>query len=165
MIIILSQNCYNRDMGARSKKEQLRIRFNRFRFWLKTDVLNFNNILLLSIPFLFIILLIASVGAIAKNWDLQKQMNAKQAEKSLLELDVNKIKLENQYYASDEYQELEARKLLGKKLPGEVMVDLPKNSEIAKNKHPKPTLNEQIEARKPSNFEQWMEFLFGMERS
>jgi len=69
---------------------------------------NFNNILLLSIPFLFIILLIASVGAIAKNWDLQKQMNAKQAEKSLLELDVNKIKLENQYYASDEYQELEA---------------------------------------------------------
>ena len=108
-------------MGARSKKEQLRIRFNRFRFWLKTDVLNFNNILLLSIPFLFIILLIASVGAIAKNWDLQKQMNAKQAEKSLLELDVNKIKLENQYYASDEYQELEARKLLGKKLPGEVI--------------------------------------------
>ena len=92
-------------------------------------------------------------------------MNAKQAEKSLLELDVNKIKLENQYYASDEYQELEARKLLGKKLPGEVMIDLPKNSEIAKNKHPKPTLNEQIEARKPSNFEQWMEFLFGMERS
>lgn len=152
-------------MGARSKKEQLRINFNRFRFWLKTDVLNFNNILLLSIPFLFIILLIASVGAIAKNWDLQKQMNAKQAEKSLLELDVNKIKLENQYYASDEYQELEARKLLGKKLPGEVMIDLPKNSEIAKNKHPKPTLNEQIEARKPSNFEQWMEFLFGMERS
>ena len=55
-------------MGVRSKKEQLRIRINRLRFWIKTEVLNFNNILLLSIPFLFSVLLIASVGSIAKNW-------------------------------------------------------------------------------------------------
>lgn len=152
-------------MGARSKKEQLRIKLNSFRFWLKTDVLNFNNILLLSIPFLFIVLLIASVGSIAKNWELQQQINAKKTEVELLELDVNKKKLENQYFVSDEYQELEARKLLGKKLPGEVMIDLPNNSEIAKNKHPKLTLDERIEARKLSNFEQWIEFLFGTGRT
>ena len=145
----------------RSKREQLRIRFNKFRFWLKTDVLNFNNLLLLSIPLLFTVLLIASVGSIAKNWELQQQMNAKQTEMELLKLDVNKTKLENQYFASDEYQELEARRLLGKKLPGETMIDLPDNSEIAKNKHPKLTLDEKIEARKLSNFEQWLEFLFG----
>lgn len=149
----------------RSKKEQLRIKLNSFRFWLKTDVLNFNNILLLSIPFLFIVLLVASVGSIAKNWELQQQINAKKTEVELLELDVNKKKLENQYFASDEYQELEARKLLGKKLPGEVMIDLPNNSEIAKNKHPKLTLDERIEARKLSNFEQWIEFLFGTGRT
>jgi len=94
-------------MGVRSKKEQFRIRFNRLRFWLKTEVLDFNNILLLSIPLLFSALLIASVGSIAKNWELQQQMNAKQTEMELLQLDVNKTKLENQYYASDEYQELE----------------------------------------------------------
>ena len=152
-------------MGARSKKEQLRINLNSFRFWLKTDVLNFNNILLLSIPFLFIVLLVASVGSIAKNWELQQQINAKKTEVELLELDVNKKKLENQYFASDEYQELEARKLLGKKLPGEVMIDLPNNSEIAKNKHPRLTLDERIEARKLSNFEQWIEFLFGTGRT
>ena len=110
-------------MGVRSKREQLRIRFNKFRFWLKTDVLNFNNLLLLSIPLLFTVLLIASVGSIAKNWELQQQMNAKQTEMGLLKLDVNKTKLENQYFASDEYQELEARRLLGKKLPGETMID------------------------------------------
>ena len=148
-------------MGVRSKREQLRIRFNKFRFWLKTDVLSFNNLLLLSIPLLFTVLLIASVGSIAKNWELQQQMNAKQTEMELLKLDVNKTKLENQYFASDEYQELEARRLLGKKLPGETMIDLPNNSEIAKNKHPKLTLDERIEARKLSNFEQWLEFLFG----
>ena len=152
-------------MGERSKKEQLRIKLNSFRFWLKTDVLNFNNILLLSIPFLFIVLLVASVGSIAKNWELQQQINAKKTEVELLELDVNKKKLENQYFASDEYQELEARKLLGRKLPGEVMIDLPTNSEIAKNKHPKLTLDERIEARKLSNFEQWIEFLFGTGRT
>jgi hypothetical protein len=148
-------------MGVRSKREQLRIRFNKFRFWLKTDVLNFNNLLLLSIPLLFTVLLIASVGSIAKNWELQQQMNAKQTEMELLKLDVNKTKLENQYFASDEYQELEARRLLGKKLPEETMIDLPNNSEIAKNKHPKLTLDERIEARKLSNSEQWLEFLFG----
>ena len=151
-------------MGVRSKKEQLRIRINRLRFWIKTEVLNFNNIRLLSIPFLFSVLLIASVGSIAKNWELQQQMNAKQTEMELLQLDVNKTKLENQYYASEEYQELEARRLLGKQLPGEVMVDLPNNSEIAKNKHPKLTLDARIEARKLSNFEQWLEFLFGSNR-
>ena len=151
-------------MGVRSKKEQLRIRINRLRFWIKTEVLNFNNILLLSIPFLFSVLLIASVGSIAKNWELQQQMNAKQTEMELLQLDVNKTKLENQYYASEEYQELEARRLLEKQLPGEVMVDLPNNSEITKNKHPKLTLDERIEARKLSNFEQWLEFLFGSNR-
>ena len=89
------------------------VRSNRLRFWLKTEVLDFNNILLLSIPLLFSALLIASVGSIAKNWELQQQMNAKQTEMELLQLDVNKTKLENQYYASEEYQELEARKLLG----------------------------------------------------
>ena len=97
-------------MGVRSKKEQFRIRFNHIRFWIKTEILNFNNILLLSIPLLFSVLLIASVGSIAKNWELQQQMNAKQTEMELLQLDVNKTKLENQYYASEEYQELEARK-------------------------------------------------------
>jgi len=151
-------------MGVRSRKEQMRIKFNHFRFWIKTEVLDFNNLLLLSIPFLFITLLIASVGSIAKNWELQQQLNAKQTEMELLKLDVNKTRLENQYYASDEYQELEARKLLGKKLPGEVMIDLPNNSEFAKNKHPKPTLEERIEARKLSNFEQWLEFLFNINR-
>lgn len=151
-------------MGVRSRKEQLRIKINRFRFFLKTEVLNFNNLLLFSIPLLFIVLLLASVGSIAKNWELQQQMNAKQAEMELLELEVNKTKLENQYFASDEYQELEARKLLGKKLPGETMIDLPNNSEIAKNKHPKLSLDERIEARKLSNFEQWLEFLFGINK-
>ena len=148
-------------MGVRSKKEHLRIRINRLRFWLKTEVFNFNNLLLFSIPCLFFILLVASVESITKNWQLQQKVNAKNTELELLQLEVNKTRLENQYYASDEYQELEARKLLGKKMPGETMIDLPENTEIAKNKHPKPTLDEKIEARKLSNIEQWLNFLFG----
>lgn len=148
-------------MGVRSKKEHLRIRINRLRFWLKTEVFNFNNLLLFSIPCLFFILLVASVESITKNWQLQQKVNAKNTELELLQLEVNKTRLENQYYASDEYQELEARKLLGKKLPGETMIDLPENTEIARNKHPKLTLDEKIEARKLSNIEQWLNFLFG----
>ena len=46
-------------------------------------------------------------------------------EKALLELEVETLELENEYYLSAEYQELAARKYQGKMLAGETMVYLP----------------------------------------
>ena len=68
------------------------------------------------------------------------------------------IELENEYFRSEEYQEILARKFLDKQLPGEKMVVLPENSEKAKNKHV--AKEEEIAEKRYSNFEKWMMYLF-----
>lgn len=86
----------------------------------------------------------------------------RQREKALLELEVETLELENEYYASAEYQELAARKYQNKMLPGETMIYLPDNSEHAMNKHKMQDNNEPtITANEMSNLEQWLMFLFG----
>lgn len=76
----------------------------------------------------------------------------------LLSVEVDTLELENDYYRTEEYQELAARKLANKQLPGEHMVYLPQNSDYAKKKHTEAV------AAKPeqeiSNFSKWLKFLF-----
>ena len=66
--------------------------------------------------------------------------------------------LENEYYKTEEYQELMARKYLDKKNPDENMVVMPENSEVAKNKHNVEEKAEEV--KKYSNVEKWMMYLF-----
>ena len=75
-----------------------------------------------------------------------------------MELEVEKNQLEQQYYQTEEYQELMARIKLGKKAKGETMVILPENSEDARTRYVK-IEPQQSEFR--SNFSQWLDFLFG----
>ena len=88
---------------------------------------------------------------------------SRQREKALLELEVETLELENEYYRSYEYQELAARKYQGKMLPGETMIYLPDNSEVAKNKH-KTTVEDEpaVADNTMGNLEQWLAFLFGI---
>lgn len=99
----------------------------------------------------------------SRNWALAQELTNKQREKALLELEVETLELENEFYASEEYQELAARKYQGKMLPGETMIYLPANSEYAKNKHADFESDEAALATDTrSNLEQWMQFLFGV---
>ena len=77
----------------------------------------------------------------------------------LLNVEVETAELENEYYKSDEYQELLARRTLDKQLPGEKLVVMPSNSEEAKNKHKTTTTLEKND-REYSNIEKWMIYLF-----
>lgn len=76
----------------------------------------------------------------------------------LLSVEVDTLELENDYYRTEEFQELSARKLANKKLPGENLVYLPANSEYAKNKHTQVTI-EKTDKELP-NFNKWLKFLF-----
>ena len=67
--------------------------------------------------------------------------------------------LENEYYKSNEYQELMARKYLDKKMAGENMVIMPENSEAAKNKYQTVVITDKGD-KEYSNFEKWMMYLF-----
>ncbi len=88
----------------------------------------------------------------------------RQREKALLELEVETLELENEYYQSYEYQDLAARKYQNKMSPGETMIYLPDNSETARTKHKQSQDPEatNIATTTMSNLEQWLAFLFGI---
>ena len=93
-----------------------------------------------------------------RNWELSEKLNTEKQTLELLRIETQMAELENEYYRSEEYQELLARKTADKKLPGENMVSLPENSEEAKKKHE--AAPKQPEQNNKSNYEKWMTFLF-----
>lgn len=99
-----------------------------------------------------------AISALSRNWELAKRLESRRRELAVMRLEVENLELENEYYKTEEYQELAARAKQNKLLPGEALVYLPDNSETAKTKH-KTALTATYE--EPSNFSQWLSFLFG----
>ena len=94
----------------------------------------------------------------SRNWELTERLSKDRKELQLLEIENETAELENEYYRTEEYQEIAARKLANKQLPGEQMVYLEENSEEAKNKHNE---TKPVEEKKNySNPEKWLMFLF-----
>lgn len=94
----------------------------------------------------------------SRNWELEQKIVERRLERERLQLEVDNLILEQQYYETTEYQELIARSKQGKMLEGETMVILPANSEEAIKKYER---SDSAGAGEKSNFDQWMEFLFG----
>ena len=104
----------------------------------------------------------ASVGVMQRNFMLQKEVDGKLRQQKLIELETQNLTYQQNYYKSAEYQELAVRERLGFANPGEKVLILPANTDLAKNS------DTQLEKKKtqapieqPTNFEQWMNFLFG----
>jgi hypothetical protein len=103
----------------------------------------------------------SSIGAMQRNYELQKTIDSKQRQLKLAELQTQNLQYEQRYYKSAEYQELEVRKRLGLANPGEHVLLLPPNSEQAKNADAVLTKKVATTLEPASNFQQWMNFLFG----
>lgn len=101
-----------------------------------------------------------SIEAMSRNWELSERLNAAEKTLELRKIEIETQELENAYYASDEYQELAARKFANKQLDGEKMVYMPENSERAKTKHTNEVASVSEEKKEYSNFEQWMMYLW-----
>ena len=101
-----------------------------------------------------------TISSVTRNWELEQRLASRRKELELIKLEVESAKLENEYLASEEYQELSARAKQNKILDGEILVYLPKNSERAKTKH-KDVVVIDTEEDTMTNFEKWMSFLFG----
>lgn len=101
-----------------------------------------------------------TISSVTRNWELEQRLASRRKELELIKLEVESAKLENEYLASEEYQELSARAKQNKILDGEILVYLPKNSERAKTKH-KDVVVIDTEEDTRTNFEKWMSFLFG----
>ena len=118
------------------------------------------------IVFGLIVLLVtwSGVGAVETNFDLQKQASQLKQQNQLAELENNNLQLQNQYYNTNEYLELQARELFGKGLPGEKLILVPQSVALADTVNlsssvhstsklpPKPTYQR--------NFEAWIDFFF-----
>lgn len=126
---------------------------------MKHDFLTIENIVLLLAIVLCLAWTYQSIMAMSRNWELSEKLTTERKELELLTIENEAAELENEYYRSNEHQELMARKYLDKQLPGEKMVVLPENSEEARSRHKKV---EQVVEEKTdySNFENWMKFLF-----
>lgn len=101
-----------------------------------------------------------AISSMSRNWELEQRLVSKEREKRLLELEVETAILENEYYASEEYQELAAKAKQNKIGDGEFMVYLPKNSEAAKSKHQ--VVATESHAEQLTNFQQWLSFILGI---
>lgn len=138
-----------------SFKKQLRPKI----YALRHDFLNPERVVVLLALLLFIFWTWGAISAMSRNWTLKQRLVSKQRELSLLSLEVETLELENEYYRSEEYQELAARAKHNKKLKGEVLIDLPPSSSSAKNKY-QPAFQGDSPS-KTNNFRQWLSFLFG----
>lgn len=159
LLMIINPNftvCYNKTMS------EFKTKLRKTQYWLKYDLLVFDNVVLIVALIFCLIWTWGSISSMTRNWDLAQELMNRQREKALLELEVETLELENEYYHSAEYQEIAARKYQGKMLPGETMVYLPANSAVAKTKHSADTNNSAPVSETMSNFEQWMAFLFGL---
>lgn len=134
----------------------------RFRYKLKHEWFTADHLILFAAAVVCVAWTCGSISSMSRNWSLAQSLANHEREKALLELEVETLELENEYYLSSEYQELAARKYQNKKLPGETMIYLPANSESAKNKHTVTTDESTPTATTMSNFEQWLKFLFGL---
>lgn len=128
-----------------------------------------NNVVLLLAALATVALFIGTVSNIKRNFDAQRNLEELQRQAELTQLEVDMLKLQQNYYKTDEYKDLAARRDLGLASPGEDVLILPKNSQAVVDEDARDSKSEleslQRSEQKPdekqSNFNQWLDFLSG----
>ncbi len=138
----------------------------RLLYRLKNQYATTNNAVVFVAFFIAISWAWGSVSVMQRNYKLQREIDSKERQATLMTLENERLKYEKKYYESDEYKEMAVRQRLGLVMPGENVVILPANSDAAKqwdaSQQTKQAANKPLE--KPSNFETWMTFLLGGNR-
>jgi cell division protein FtsB len=107
----------------------------------------------------------STVGIIQTNYELQKRIARLEQQNQVYELENTNLMLKNEYYNTDQYLEITARKQFGRAAPGEKMYIVPKNIAL-QHTVPMPTPEEKApvapspKSRYQKNFEAWMDFFF-----
>jgi hypothetical protein len=102
-----------------------------------------------------------SLGVMQRNYNLQKEIDSKQQQLQLTQLQTDTLQLQSRYYQTSEYQELAVRQDLGLGLPGESVLILPANTQAAKDADQAAVAGTTPAPTPPDNLNQWANFLFG----
>jgi cell division protein FtsB len=125
------------------------------------------NLGLLAFGIIALLVTWSGIKVVQTNYDLQKQISAMQQENEVNKLENSNLALSNQFYETDQYLELVARKQFNKGLEGEKLLIVPQSVALA---HSKDIADPQVQgASTPAeesgpwyerNFNAWMQFLF-----
>lgn len=141
-----------------------KINIRRIIYRIRHDYLTLNNAIILFAAIIAISWVWGSLEVMQKNYKLQKSLDDRSRQLIVSQLDTASAQLQQRYYQTEEYKELAVRQYLGLVKPGESVLILPANTQMAKNID-KDVLaaskQSQLEATPTSNFTQWMNFLFG----
>ncbi len=124
---------------------------------------------MLAFGFISLLVTWSSIRVVQSNYDLQKQISKLQQQNDVQELANTNQKLRNEYFKTDAYLELAARRHFNKALPGEKLVIVPKDValkhsvEVQKVDTASTAVADTVKASGSSfqrNFNAWLDFLF-----
>ncbi|MCQ2571120.1 MAG: septum formation initiator family protein [Candidatus Saccharibacteria bacterium] len=137
--------------------DKIKTQLRRLGYFTKKDFLTVHNVATVGAIILGLVFSYNAITATTRNWQLEQKLKERTLESAKLGIEVETLELQKQYFNTDEYLEIMARKKQNKMLPGETMVILPNNSEKAKEKY---NNIDSETTQKRSNFEEWLDFLF-----
>lgn len=139
-----------------------KINIQRLIYRFKHEYITLNNAVILVAFIIAANWVWGSLGVMQKNYTLQKELDDKSRQLIVAQLDNENAKLEQRYYKTTEYKELAVRQRLGLVTPGERLLILPPNSQAVINADKSVQAVSETELPPTSNFQQWMNFLFGL---
>lgn len=142
-----------------NKQRQLK----RLVYHVRHEYVTLNNMVLAVAAVIAISWAWASVEAVQRNYELQREINDKKQQATLVELQADNLQFEQKYYQSTEYLTLEAKRRLGLAEPGEKVLILPPNSAAVEAESKKEDTSSIVatNAPAPPPLQQWLDFLFG----
>ena len=107
----------------------------------------------------------SGVKSIQTNYELQKQISTLKQQRDVQKLKNDNLKLRNEYYKTDQFLELAARRQFGKAAPGETLYNVPKAVALANTVelpeyNQKPVTQADNRPAYQKNLESWFNFLF-----
>lgn len=107
----------------------------------------------------------SGIKSIQTNYELQKQISTLSQQNEVKKLENENAKLRIQYYKTDEFLELAARRQFGKAAPGETLYTVSKKVAVAHTK-PMPKVDDKPKTQADTrpgyqkNLESWFNFFF-----
>ncbi len=134
--------------------------FNKLKYHAKHFLFVPKNLALVIAAVIAVVWVVNALSAMQNNFELQKELTAKQQNLELIKLEVASLDYEKEYYKTVEYQELAVRDRLGLAKAGEKMLVLGEYSDWVNQKN-QLIQDQATPILKPSNLRQWLNFLFG----
>ncbi len=136
------------------------INIRKIIYTIRHKYLTFNNVVIAAAFLIAASWVWGSLEVMQRNYALQKEVDLKQRQLQLTELQRDSLELQKKYYQTDEYKELAVRDTLGLVKPGEKLLILPDNSAEAKAADAPVAQVVRVQEAEP-NLQQWLNFLFG----